>query len=135
MQQIGNKRCYIWSFECRLKSLFPNNNGLWWRTKLNQNCNSMNLVKKSLKISIEKGQTTTMAKIKRTEEQTIIYKILHRKTKDRATQTQLNTRYDPRRPRRVRRSRFICGIHRATLATNQVVSKMLFTNIRTIIIL
>ena len=109
---------------------------------LNQtNSNIMKLVKKSLKIPrgnkkpIEKGQTSTMSNIKRTKEQTIIYKTPHRKTKDRATQTTLNTRCEPRCRGRVRRSRFTCGIRRVTLATNQVISKMLFTNIRTIIIL
>ena len=61
-----------------------------------------------------------------------INKTLHRKTKDPATRTPLNTECELRYSGRVHSSRSICEIRRVTLATNHVISKMLFTNIRTI---
>ena len=106
---------------------------------MNVGKNSLKIPRCNQKMYIENGQTMTMAKIKRTDNNNGhkkkdkgINKTLHRKTKDPATRTPLNTGCELRYSGRVSISKSICEIRRVTLATNQVINKMLFTNIRRI---
>jgi hypothetical protein len=60
----------------------------------------------------------TIANRKKTKAQTMIYKPLHRKTKDRVTRTSLKTGSELWCSGRVSRSCPTCGISRVTLVTN-----------------